>query len=166
MLQPLFRRRAGEGLGTLMAQRKIVTAMKFGVYRLAMVIATLVVPGNAVRAEVGMVVRVADIAVNETSNGATIQAASGQVIDLTLNSMYWQVDGSSNRAVVVENAAPLGIPAPIGACPPGVGCGTIRMSFTARERGTARISASRTICGEDLPCKPDQRTFTITVIVR
>jgi len=103
--------------------------------------------------------------VDETSNGSTIQAVPGQVIELVLHSMYWRIDGSSDPAVVAQNAEPSRAPAPPGTCPPGVGCGVVQVAFTARQTGTARISASRTLCGEVLPCRPDQRSFMLTIVV-
>jgi hypothetical protein len=107
----------------------------------------------------------AGIYADESSNGSTIQAAPGQVIELSLHSTYWQIDGSSDQSVVAQTAEPSKTPAPPGACPPGVGCGVVRASFMARQPGTARISASRTLCGEALACKPDQRKFLLTVTV-
>jgi hypothetical protein len=139
--------------------------MKLGAYGLLIALIACGVAGTASSGESGTVIDVAEIAVNETSNGTTIEAAPGQVIALTLNSTSWQVAGSSDRAVVVENAAPSVRPAPVGKCPPGVGCGVIQMAFTARKQGVAHITASRTLCGEDLLCRPDQRAFGVTVIV-
>ena len=107
----------------------------------------------------------AEIAVDENSNGSTIQVALGQVIELTLHSTYWKVEGSSDQYVVSQNTEPSRMPAPSGTCPPGVGCGMVHVAFTARQQGTARISASRTLCGEALLCKPDQQSFLLTVVV-
>jgi hypothetical protein len=39
-------------------------------------------------------------------------------------------------------------------------------SYTAMKRGTAVITASRDSCGEAMACRPDQRHFRLTVIVR
>jgi hypothetical protein len=105
------------------------------------------------------------ISVDETSNRSTIQVSSEQVIELTLHSTYWNVDGSSSDSIVTQNGTTSVVPDPPGTCAPGIGCGVVRASFTARQPGTARISASRTLCGEDLPCKPDQRSFLLTVVV-
>jgi len=105
------------------------------------------------------------IKVDEISNGATIHVAQGQVIELTLHSTYWHVEGSSDESVVAQNANPVMMPAPAGTCPPGVGCGNVSVAFTARQPGTARISASRTVCGEALSCRPDQSSLSLTVIV-
>ena len=113
-----------------------------------------------------VLIALAAISLDETSNGSAIQAAPGQVIELVLHSTYWHIEGSSDQVVVAQNAAPSTTPAPPGTCPPGVGCGAVHVAFTARQPGTARISASRTLCGEVLPCRPDQRSFVLTVIVR
>ena len=106
------------------------------------------------------------ISVDETANGSTIQASPGQVIELALHSTYWHIDGSSDQTVVAQDAEPSKIPAPPGTCFPGVGCGVVHVTFTARQPGTVRISASRTLCGEILLCRPEQRSFLLTVIVR
>ena len=52
-----------------------------------------------------------------------------------------------------------------GRCPPGVGCGTFRTAFVAGGPGTARLTAARTVCGEALACRPDQRSLAIAVVV-
>jgi hypothetical protein len=88
------------------------------------------------------------------------------VIELALHSTYWEIQGSSDEAVLVPRGAPVRTPAIAGTCPPGVDCGSVGLRFTARQAGTARISAARTLCGEALRCRPEQSTFSLTVIVQ
>jgi len=104
--------------------------------------------------------------VDEASNGSTIEAAPGEVFQLVLHSTYWQIEGSSDPDVVAQNGEPSKTAAPPGTCPPGVGCGTVQVAFTARQAGMARISASRRLCGEALLCPPEQRSFVLTITVR
>ena len=106
------------------------------------------------------------IFLDETANGSTIQTVPGHVIAIALHSTYWQIDGSSDLSVVAQDTEPTTTPAPPGTCLPGVGCGVVLVSFTALQPGTASVSASRTLCGEALACRPDQRTFSVTVIVQ
>ena len=133
----------------------------------AFVIACLIgaVAGRAPAFDRAALVALSTLALDDSANGATVRAAPGQPIDLTLGSTYWHIDGSSDPRVVSPDAPASAQPAAPGRCPPGVGCGAIRMSFTARAPGTARIAASRTVCGEALACRPDQRSFSVTIVV-
>ena len=108
----------------------------------------------------------APIAVSEAANGSTIQLQSGQLIELTLHSTYWGIDGSSDLSVLAVDKPTSVAPAPPGKCLPGFGCGEVHASFKANQPGTARVSASRTLCGEMLLCQPADKSFTLTVIVR
>jgi hypothetical protein len=109
---------------------------------------------------------VGTIAVDEKSNMSRIQASPGQVIELTLHSTYWHLDGSSADSVVSQTGESWVKAAPRKECLPGMGCGTAGASFTARRPGTAQIRASRVSCGEAMACPPEQRLFVVTVVVR
>lgn len=106
------------------------------------------------------------IAIDEKANNSTVELAPGQTVQMTLHSTYWRVEGSSAPAVVEQTGEPALRAAPPGACRPGMGCGEVTAVFVARRAGTARISASRSVCGEALACRPDQRTFVVSVVVR
>ncbi len=108
----------------------------------------------------------ATVSIDETANGSTVTVTSGQIIELKLHSTYWRVDGSSAVEVVSQESAPLTRAAPPGECRPGIGCGIIQADFVARKAGTAQILASRLVCGEALACKPEERTFAVTIVVR
>jgi hypothetical protein len=108
----------------------------------------------------------APIQVSESANGSTINVRSGQLIELTLHSTYWGIDGSSDDSVVAPARPASVAPAAPGKCLPGFGCGEVRASFEAKHPGTARVSASRTLCGEMFACPPEDRSFSVTVIVR
>ncbi len=147
---------------TLMKLRRcsmLAAVMAAGLFQTTMM-AWLLGSGSA-RADNGPV-----ISVDDSSNGSTVQAVPGQAIEVTLHSTYWKVDGSSAASVVAQDSEPSVRPAPPGTCLPGMGCGNVQVTFTARQVGTARISASRRLCGEDLLCRPDQQSFVVTVTVR
>ncbi|HEX9034343.1 MAG TPA: hypothetical protein VF834_21060 [Streptosporangiaceae bacterium] len=116
-------------------------------------------PGNGGRAAIAIA--------RDSSNGATVRMRVGGRLELTLSSTYWQVRGSSAPAVLRQDGPARVLPRP-GTCPaiPGLGCAPVRVLFTALAPGTAVISASRTTCGEALACRPDQRHFSVTIVVR
>lgn len=102
--------------------------------------------------------------ISEADNGHSIRVPRGTQIQVVLHNTYWQLRGTSDSATL----APAGEPqfkANRSECLPGAGCGTVTQSFTAIGAGRAEINAERTVCGEALPCTPDQRRFSVTVIV-
>jgi hypothetical protein len=42
----------------------------------------------------------------------------------------------------------------------------VREDFTVLTKGKTAITATRSSCGEAMPCKPDQTRFTVTVLTR
>ena len=97
--------------------------------------------------------------VDESSNGSTIGAMPGEIIDVTFHSTHWRIDGSSNQAVVVENGKPSTTSGRPGTCPTSSGCGVIHVTFRARKPGIAHISALKTVCSEVFLCSTDERFF-------
>ena len=103
----------------------------------------------------------------DNSNGKTVRVSVGERLELILASDYWNVDPSSSPAVLRQDGQTRYL-APPSDCPTmsGLGCIPEQTSFTALARGTVVITASRTSCGEAMACRPDQRHFRLTVIVR
>jgi hypothetical protein len=56
--------------------------------------------------------------------------------------------------------------ADLSRCMPGAGCGTVTQSFKAVAAGQAELTADRVVCGEAMACRPEQRHFGVTVVVR
>lgn len=104
---------------------------------------------------------------HDHANGKTIRLAVGDQLELILSSSYWKLRGSSAPAVLRQDGPTKLLPRP-STCPdiPGIGCTPVRTMFTALAPGTVQITASRITCGEALLCRPDQRRFRVTVIVR
>ncbi len=86
-------------------------------------------------------------------------------MSLVLHSTYWDIDGAPGSQVLVATGPQVHTPAARGTCLPGVGCGTVQQAFTATSTGTAHLSAHRSTCGEALACRPDQRTYEVTIRV-
>ncbi|MER7580226.1 hypothetical protein [Kitasatospora sp. NPDC097691] len=105
----------------------------------------------------------AALTADEHADGATLKAAVGTTVTLALHSTYWSAATSSAPDVVAPTGTPTTAPSP--SCRPGGGCGTVTTTFTAHAPGTARLTATRTSCGEARECPPDQRTYEVTVEV-
>jgi hypothetical protein len=103
------------------------------------------------------------VALDEMANGHTINVAPGATIDVVLHSTYWSFVQPADRGVLKADRPPT-VTASSG-CVPGSGCGTVTATFTAPGTGTVAIQATRTSCGEAMTCRPDQASFTVTIII-
>ena len=106
----------------------------------------------------------AAIRLGDAADHTTVSVPLGATVILTLGSTYWSAPVSSAPSVL----SPVGSPSagPARTChPTGEGCGSIRVVMHAAAPGTARLNSSRRSCGEAMPCAPDQRDFTVTLIV-
>jgi hypothetical protein len=106
------------------------------------------------------------IMVRNGANGKSVSVTAGDRIELILSSSYWHVTGSSAPGVLRQDGPPVLLARP-RTCPdlPGLGCIPVRTDFTARTKGQAAITATRSACGEARRCQPDQKHFTVTVVV-
>ncbi len=107
----------------------------------------------------------AAIAAGAAQNGQTISLHPGDTLRLTLDSTAWTIGGSSDPSVLQPQGAQVVSPAPPGACPPGMGCGTTGIVFKALKQGTATVAASRISCGEAMRCVGSQGTYELQVTV-
>jgi hypothetical protein len=101
----------------------------------------------------------------EDNRGETVAVKVGATVRVVLHSTYWSPATSSAPAIVAPTAAPTVSPAPPGTCLPGIGCGTVTSTFVASAPGDAVLTASRTVCGEALNCKPADRLWTVDLRV-
>ncbi|MCX4748405.1 protease inhibitor I42 family protein [Kitasatospora sp. NBC_01287] len=104
------------------------------------------------------------LTLDDSANRTTVHAQVGSTIEITLHSTYWSAPTSSAPGVLVA-AGTSSAPSASAGCHPGSGCGTIETTFRAGAAGTARLTATRTSCGEAKPCAPDQSSYTVTVQV-
>ncbi|WP_412537850.1 hypothetical protein R8Z50_18490 [Longispora sp. K20-0274] len=100
---------------------------------------------------------------DEASSGTTVHARVGQPVLLELRSSYWK-DVTSSAPDVLRRTAATVRPAPTCRVL-GSGCGTYEAGFEALRAGTATVTADRDSCGEAMACAPEQRTYTVTVVV-
>jgi hypothetical protein len=99
---------------------------------------------------------------DEGANNSVVHVSRGTSVSVVLPSDYWDVEGSSRPSVLAQTGPATLLP---GNCPPGVGCGQTRTTFTARDPGTATVTATRSVCGEALPCASGQEAYRFTVVV-
>ncbi|MDQ1697390.1 MAG: hypothetical protein QOJ03_2743 [Frankiaceae bacterium] len=105
----------------------------------------------------------ADRTVTERDNGATVVVSRGAHITVLLHNTYWSIDGSSDPDVVRSVSTETHRPG--SNCVPGVGCGTVEQTFAAIAVGAAHLVASRSVCGEAMACRPDQRRYDVVIRV-
>lgn len=103
--------------------------------------------------------------IEESVNGKSITIQTGAKLQLALHSTYWQIQGSSDSNILRPLGDPIIAPDPTVRIP-GMGAGTVSIEFLALAPGRADIAASRTACGEAMPCAPAQASFKVTVTVR
>jgi hypothetical protein len=105
-----------------------------------------------------------DRQVSEADNGRSVAVTVGSEVTLLLGNTYWQVQGSSDPAVLALVSGPTASPAGPLACVPGAGCGTVTAVFHALAPGHATITASRTTCGEALMCTGSAGAYEVTIV--
>ena len=106
------------------------------------------------------------VTLSERNNGRIVTVARGTPLVLRLHRTYWRIRGSSNPAVVRQTGPQQTRAVLPPRCLPGMGCGTASAPFEALHAGRARLSATRTICGEALRCSPAQRRYAVVILVR
>lgn len=112
-----------------------------------------------------------NLVVTEKANHKIIKMKRGSELTISLNSTYWSLNPVPSTAAIVQNKKPGVFPifpgpnAPAGCQHPGGGCGTLTWHFKAVKIGRTTITASRNSCGEAMQCAPNQKWFTIKVVV-
>jgi hypothetical protein len=107
----------------------------------------------------------ATLQVGDGDNGHTVIVPVGSTVTLVLTSTYWQVQGSSDPAVLALVTGPTASGAAITACVPGAGCGAVTTVFHALASGRASIAAARTTCGEAMRCTGSAGAYAVTIVV-
>jgi hypothetical protein len=105
----------------------------------------------------------ATMLVAERANHTTVRLRTGQVVQVSLHSLYWSDPVSAPAGVLVQDGPVSRVPD--HRCPMGGGCGTLTVRLHAAGPGTTQIGARRNSCGEAMGCTPEQSSFTVTVIV-
>jgi PBP1b-binding outer membrane lipoprotein LpoB len=101
-------------------------------------------------------------ALTERANNTTVRVHTGQIVQLTLRSLYWADPVSTSTGVLALDDAVSRTPDHRG--PIGSGSGTVVARFRASGPGTARIQTHRSSCGEAMGCRPGQSDFSVTIV--
>ena len=104
------------------------------------------------------------VVLSEPSAGRTFQIRRGERVVLRLHSTYWHI-APPDRRILTQTGAQKVTPAPGGTCRPGVGCGTVQATFIASATGSAKLTASRTTCGEAKACPHGQGNYLTYLVV-
>lgn len=102
------------------------------------------------------------VAVDEMTNGQTLNVSKGDTIDLVLHSTYWQIQPTDSPVLKPLMAEPV-VTGKLSN-PPGMGTGTVEMKYQVAADGTAVIAASRTTCGEAMRCIGAEGEFKVTIV--
>ncbi|MCW2856888.1 MAG: hypothetical protein JWR52_2503 [Marmoricola sp.] len=104
--------------------------------------------------------------VGVSSNGTTVSLERGQRLRVTLSSTYWQFGAIAGGVLAASGQRTTPSTTQSGStCVPGQGCGTATETFTAIRSGRARITASRTSCGEAMACVGSAGSYELIVVV-
>ena len=106
-----------------------------------------------------------EVAVTDSQNGTTIQVAVGDVVTLSLGSTAWTLNAASDTSILQMQGEPVLSPAPLGTCPPGMGCGTAMARYKALKAGQVTVSGSRVSCGEAMRCVGAEGAYEVTISV-
>ena len=105
--------------------------------------------------------------VHEVDNGKTVHVPVGGVLNLVDFSSFWSLPQASDPSVLATSATQdtwrlacgTGLHAELGCVIPST-------PYRAVKAGTVRLTASRTQCGEAMPCRPpNSYSFAVTVVV-
>ena len=106
------------------------------------------------------------VSLDEHAAGTTVTVPGGTTVMLTLHSTYWAPPRSSAPTLLQPLGAATSSAAAISpSCRAGSGCGTVDIRFLALRSGRVTLTSARTSCGEAMACKPEERTFTVTLDV-
>jgi cytoskeletal protein RodZ len=103
------------------------------------------------------------VAVADANDGQTVTLHPGDHLRVALASTYWQIQPSSDPAVLRADGSPATSPSP--GCVPGAGCGTAAATFIAVAPGHATVVATRTSCGEAMLCQGAAGRYQVQVVV-
>jgi hypothetical protein len=171
---------ARAGAGTLIAGLALVLSACVGGTAAAPSISSAAAASPGLGASASMVAQVANpsappnatpaaspanVGVGDGDNGHTVMVPVGSTVTLVLTSTYWQVQGSSDPAVLALVTGPTASGAAITACVPGAGCGAVTTVFHALASGRASIAAARTTCGEAMRCTGSAGAYAVTIVV-
>lgn len=107
------------------------------------------------------------LTLSEASNHHTVTIVAGTTFSVKLHNTYWTLTPLPSTSALAQ----VGVTKVVGSlpsssgCVPGQGCGTVSAHFVTRHAGYARLSATRTSCGEALRCTPASGHWTVVVHV-
>ena len=107
------------------------------------------------------------LTLSESSNHHTVNVAVGATFRVLLHNTYWTLTPLPSTSALAKVGSIKVVSSGLAGsgCVPGQGCGTVTAHFVARHAGYARLSATRTSCGEAMRCTAAQGHWTVVVHV-
>ena len=97
-----------------------------------------------------------------SDRGHSVSLHEGDVLQVRLNSTYWQFRPASKAGVLSAGHKVVHVKRmPY----PGSGAGTVVVTYHALDAGTTTITAGRVACGEAMRCMGGQASYRLTVVV-
>lgn len=108
------------------------------------------------------------VVISESNNAKVVTMAKGSFFTVTLHSTYWSLKSVAGASItqVGKTVVKGSLMYANHACVPGQGCGTVTAHYRADAAGLARLTATRTSCGEAMLCSKSQGHWTVVVRVR
>jgi len=98
----------------------------------------------------------------ERDNHTTVSVPVGTRLDVTLASTYWSLSSSSPAVLQAVTAARYRR----GACRPGAGCGSTKLTLLTRTQASSDVVGMRTSCGEALRCTAATGRYLVHILAR
>lgn len=105
-----------------------------------------------------------NLQLDDSDNDKTFTLVQGKTATVVLGSTYWKFQPVADTSVLKLIGDPV-YQAASKQVVFGTGAGTVTAEFDGVAVGQTQITASRTVCGEDLACPPDQQNYTVTINV-
>jgi hypothetical protein len=103
------------------------------------------------------------ITLGPAESGQSVRLHIHQQVIVRLDSLSWNF--ATVSGIAVQQLKPQWQTRQTHGCLSNLGCGTTELAVTAVRHGRSVIRAVRGVCGEDYICPPDQRSFSVLLIV-
>jgi hypothetical protein len=101
------------------------------------------------------------VTLNLSANGETVHVRPGTSLTINFDGGGWTV--SSHGSGLVQRSG-LRTASKVSPCYPGMWCGNEAADFLVTDVGATVVTASRSVCGEDVICPPTDSQFEVTIL--
>lgn len=105
----------------------------------------------------------AEVAVDDSKNGQSVQVHVGDVVKVTLTRTGWTFHPSSDVSLLKQLSDPVETRDPNGY--PGMDSGVTTDWYKALSAGSAVVTATRVNCGEARRCPGTEGVYQVTILI-